>query len=490
MDRGEDDIELLVHITAAATTAADEDHRQLARAYADFVPSRTTKLREVEDGSVASSVDVVEDSFEGPSKQNGPMQPRSAGCTPAAGGAPRHDEDAKHGSGAAVGLRSRPAPGMDVGEGVESSSYRSVVPGSQAEEHESLIEEVPDSYPNSVRLDPFVSPTRLLEHHLRRIKAASRPPKRALEYEAGQGQADDIPAVSQKTAKTRSQQTPRGPSSSPQNGTPDLSAVEAVDIIASSISPPICGSPVETEHHIKTVSALLPPVTSSQGEGSATEPCESTKNTALPDASLRRHQSDHGAKTTTGPVPPSLARSMSEPSPRVSPEVLESYKKKFSALEVFPPEPPVSVDHLDESALLTPYLRKLAEALPLEQIYRPQFHPSNTSVSADNPGPRPLQRGYWLLDMSTWDESSRWTTWARLHDRISGGAAGWHVWCVRDEPCVRIRTYCWAALAGHVYLLLNEVSGGRVRCIDVAWVGDEGRPRISVPAAMGRCGAR
>lgn len=490
MDHPEGDVELLVHITAPATTASDEDYRQLARAAVNFVPSKTTKLSETEGSAVSSSADVVADSFSEELKQDGTVQASPVKCTLPAGMAPREVGDTHPGSRVASDSDAGPAPGTIVGEVIEENSYRGVVSGSQEDENsnDSIIEEVPDSYPvGDVTLDPFASPTRMLEHHLRRIKSAPRSPKRALDHEESQDRPDNIAWSSQKAAKTRFQQTPRVPSSPAQDGTPDPLPMIAVDTNTIVDSAPIYESPVDAGNRVETItSTSQAPATSIRSGESKRETHDTTNGKTLPDAPLRRHQSDHGAKTDAHLTAPALPRSMSAPSETISPEVLESYKKRFSALEVFPPEPQASVDNLDESSFLTPHLRNLAKDVPLEKVYCPRFHPSKAGGPAEKTDLRPLQRGYWLLDMSTWDESSRWTAWSRLHGHISHGTAGWRVWCLRDEACVRIRTYCWASLAGHVYLLLNDASGGRVSCMDVNWIGDDGKPRISVPASTGR----
>lgn len=489
MDRPGEDVELLVHIAAPATTVSDEVYRQLARAAMGFIPLKTTTLPDAADLEISSSLDVVEDSFaEEPSKRDGAMQAAPVQCTSLAGSKPHQFGNTGSCPSAALSGTSEPAQRENVGEDIEDSSCIHVVACTQEDEKDddSIIEEVPDSYPvGDVMLDPFVSPTRMLEHHLRRIKSAPPPPKRALGSEEDRDRPLEVSGAPQKAAKTYPGQTRRPLPSSPRNGTPDSSPMIAVDTNIVLESPPIYDSPVEVGDPTEITSSSQAPTTSSQNGELRQGSHDTTKQKTVRDTPLRRYQSDQGVKKNAHLTAPVLTRSMSAPSSAVSPEVLESYKRKFTALEVFPPEPQVSVDYLDESSLLTPHLRKLAKDVPLEQVYRPEFYPSKAGVSSAKSDLRPLQRGYWLLDMSTWDESSRWTTWARLHESVSQGAAGWRVWCLRDEACVRIRTYGWASLAGHVYLFVNEASGGRVRCVDMKWIGDDRRPRISVPAAMG-----
>ncbi|SPN97207.1 uncharacterized protein DNG_00721 [Cephalotrichum gorgonifer] len=434
MDLEVEDVELLVHIAAPATAAADERYRELARAYLDFVPSRATKLSELDDPAIASSIDVVEDSFieTEPPKENSIIRtPPADECLPAGGATPHHS------TRAVPGCYPDPTPPGHVGGGVEGSSHSpgTVTPSSQGDvrDGESLIHEVPDSYvAGSPGFSQYLSPTRMLEHHLRRMREAGRaqkrprPPEEAPER-VSQGSADKSSArKSQKVARTHSQHAPRPPTSPP----------------------------------------------------------------ALPGGPLRRYRSDQGAQTIAEPTALPAPRSMSEPPTSSAPEILTSYKKKFGDLEIFPPEPPVSGASLDESSFLTPHLEKLGEEMALQRRYRPLFHPPPSAGGGDGSAhgtgrPRPLERGYWLLDMSAWDETDRWTAWALLHGWISGGGAGWGVWCRRDEHCVRIRTYCWASVAGHIYLLLQVVSRGRSKYVDMGWIGDDGRVRISVPQQRG-----
>lgn len=476
MDFQERDVELLVHITAPTTAVSDDDHRALARAYMGFVPWRTTKLSEPEDIGIASSVDVVEDSFVGqPSKQGSFIQIPPVEFTTPDDRAPYRGRD-----GAGLGPNSDTILEGHTGKGLDGSSDGNAVPASQAEQHDSIIGEVADSYPHaSVSMDSFVSPTRILEHHLRRIRSSGRP-KRLFEDEAGQDQADGS-GIPQKAARTQTLEALQFPLPSLRSHEPGSSPPRAVHPTVASTSSPICDSPLAVGSPNEIALASTGPMASTRNGNLG----DTTKGSALPKSNLRRHQSDQGTSTTTNPAVPPLTRSTSAPSAAPSPANLASYKKKFSALEVFPPQPAVSVDHLSGSSLLTPRLQDLAEIMPLEQVYRPKFHPSTGEGTSKESDLRPLQRGYWLLDLSSWDEPSRWTTWARLHKCISGGGTGWGVWSCRDEPCVRIRMYCFASLAGHVYLLLNDASGGKLRGTEVKWIGDEGRPRITVPATEG-----
>ena len=477
MDSRGRDVELLVHITTPTTAASDDDHRALARAYMGFVPSRITKLSDPDDIGIASSVDVVEDSFvEQPPKQGGFTQtPPVVEFTPDGRSPYRGGDDAE------PGPNPDPVLGRHYGERECGSSDGNVVSASQAEQRDSIIDEVADSYPQaSVSLDPFVSPTRILEHHLRRMRSGGQQ-KRLFDDDAGQEQAGEG-GLPRKAARTQTQEVLQFPLQSLRSHEPDSSPPRDLYPTVASTSSPICDSPLAAGPFNGATLASTGATASTRNENLVGD---ITKGPALSEPSLRRHQSDRGTRTAINPAGPPLTRSTSAPSAGPSPADLTSYKKKFSALEVHPPQPAVSVDHLDVSSLLTPRLKDLAGITPLEQVYHPQFHPSTGEGTSKEPDLRPLQRGYWLLDLSTWDEHSRWATWARLHGYISRGDLGWGVWSCRDEPCVLVRMYCFASLAGHAYLLLNDASGGKLRGMEAKWIGDEGRPRITVPATEG-----
>lgn len=471
-------MELLVHITAPTTAASDDDHRALARAYMGFVPSRTTRLSDPDDIWIESSADVVEDSFvEQPPKQGGFIQTPPVEFATPDGRTPHHG-----GHDAGLGPNSDSVLGGDSGEFLDGSSDGNVVPASQAEQRDSIIDEVADSYPHaSVSLDSFVSPTRILEHHLRRIRSSGQQ-KRLFEDNAGHGQAGES-GLPRKAARTQTQEVLQFPLQSLRSNEPDSSPPRDVyPAVASTSSPPICDSPLAAGPFNGTTSASTGAMASTRNGNPLGD---TMKDPALSEPSFRRHQSDRGTRTATNPAAPPLTRSTSAPSAGPSPADLVSYKKKFSALEAHPPQPAVSVDHLSGSSLLTPRLKDLAEITPLEQVYHPKFHPSTGEGTLEESDLRPLQRGYWLMDLSVWDEHSRWAMWARLHGYVSRGDLGWGVWSCRDEPCVSVRIYCFASLAGHVYLLLNDSSGGKLRGMEVKWIGDEGRPRITVPATEG-----
>ncbi|EFX02537.1 hypothetical protein CMQ_5898 [Grosmannia clavigera kw1407] len=149
--------------------------------------------------------------------------------------------------------------------------------------------------------------------------------------------------------------------------------------------------------------------------------------------------------------------------------VRESY---HTSLRILPPEPALSCAHLDVAALVTDELAKLAHDLDLARRYRP----SEPAVRVL----RPFERGFWKVNTSSWTAKSRHETWEFLAKYVGQGSAGWGVWCSRDEePHAWLRLHCFAAVAGHTYLLLYAASK-QVQDMEVAWLDALGTPVIVV----------
>ena len=128
----------------------------------------------------------------------------------------------------------------------------------------------------------------------------------------------------------------------------------------------------------------------------------------------------------------------------------------------------------DSASLITPVLAKLATDLNLPKRFRPSLQTRKL---------RPYERGYWLVDCTSWDRELKESCWLFLADYLGSGAAGWGVWCTRDEGFTRLRTYCWGAVVGHLYLLLYIISKREVLYTGtVVWVDGDGEVVIKVDA--------
>ncbi|RSM10733.1 hypothetical protein CDV31_007110 [Fusarium ambrosium] len=140
-----------------------------------------------------------------------------------------------------------------------------------------------------------------------------------------------------------------------------------------------------------------------------------------------------------------------------------------NSLEIRPPSPPVGVDDVDPSDLISEKLAKLAR--DLSSRYRP-----DPKRAVD-----PFERGYWLLDCTDWSAEIRFETWGFLSNYLRSGLAGWGTWCRRDKSHDWIRLYCWGHVAKHTYLLLYLASGRQLKTTGASWYGADGQLAIEVP---------
>ncbi|KAK0322843.1 hypothetical protein LTR91_002618 [Friedmanniomyces endolithicus] len=145
-------------------------------------------------------------------------------------------------------------------------------------------------------------------------------------------------------------------------------------------------------------------------------------------------------------------------------------------LTIHPPEPAVSLDSFVTH--VTPALAWLAGE---QSVVRDCYHP----VSVSRPM-RPLERGYWLVNPSTWTQEVQHKFWKFLESQVGSGDVGWGVWCLR-EPGQSVLTlpgqgegglglvkvFCWGEVVKHIYLMLYVASNSRVRKIGLQWVDAE-----------------
>jgi hypothetical protein len=138
-------------------------------------------------------------------------------------------------------------------------------------------------------------------------------------------------------------------------------------------------------------------------------------------------------------------------------------------LDIRSPDPPVSCEDIRPDALVSDTLRKLARDFNMERRFRPKQQLREL---------RPFERGYWLLDCSSWEESLKWAAWAFLTNYIGDGQAGWGVWCRRNEDFTWIRLYCWGSVVGYMYLVLYLASRRKILHTGSSWLGGDGQAVI------------
>lgn len=151
----------------------------------------------------------------------------------------------------------------------------------------------------------------------------------------------------------------------------------------------------------------------------------------------------------------------------------------FSSLSIRPPSPPTGIVNLALPNLVSAKLAKLAH--DLSSRYRPILHRALN----------PLERGYWLVDCTTWPADTRTDAWVFLKSYVGSGLAGWGVWCKRssgdicegsggDEKHTSIRLYGWAHVVKHTYLLLYLVSGRQLKTTGAKWYDADGKVAVEV----------
>lgn len=150
-----------------------------------------------------------------------------------------------------------------------------------------------------------------------------------------------------------------------------------------------------------------------------------------------------------------------------SPETLD-FEFDLSSAEIREGE-----EATDDTSLITHVLAKLAADLNLAKRFRPSLQTRSL---------RPYERGYWLVDCTLWDHELKESCWLFLADYLDSGAAGWGIWCKRDEGFTQLRMYCWGGVVGHMYLVLYVISRREVLTTGTEWVDGDGEVVIRVEA--------
>jgi hypothetical protein len=141
-------------------------------------------------------------------------------------------------------------------------------------------------------------------------------------------------------------------------------------------------------------------------------------------------------------------------------------------LEIHPAPPPTSTGELKPEMLITESLVKLAQRIGI--VHLP------TELKRE---PRPLERGYWLVDCSSWSDDLRRECWNMLGNYVGKGSAGWGVWCVRNDESSFIRVYSWGIVIEHIYKLLYLSSGKKTTNAGLCWISGDGETVIRMPSS-------
>ena len=166
------------------------------------------------------------------------------------------------------------------------------------------------------------------------------------------------------------------------------------------------------------------------------------------------------------------------------------------------PEPTAGVARFGSH--ITETLRIVAERIPLERYFKPEYVARDVRV---------LERGYWQLDLRLADEttvterrdvsedcghgdmeipiSATWTEhefcdfWHNLSSFIQDGRAGWGIRAVIEqtdstaslsegETIVHVKIYTWGEVLGHVWLALWVLSDKLTAYIVMKWIASDG----------------
>ncbi|KAK5127088.1 hypothetical protein LTR85_008448 [Meristemomyces frigidus] len=181
------------------------------------------------------------------------------------------------------------------------------------------------------------------------------------------------------------------------------------------------------------------------------------------------YKGNNPEKATSLPDQPPVAGHVGskDKQPASSPSsALERLEK--SPWTIRPPEPPASSKRF--TTHVTEPLRFLAE----KSVVKDHFTPVSTSRDL-----RPLERGYWLIDASSWSWQHQLDFWQFLEHMVGSGNAGWGVWCCREQTSIggsgfgAVKLYCWGEIVKHVYLMLYVASKSKVRKLGLQWLDAE-----------------
>lgn len=436
------DCEILVHVDAPALAANDVGYRQLAQAYLDFQPDTTTHLPE------PTSYHAEARGQQACDKPNyAPLfdQARLLGSQDSE--QPVMDSQDLSFEGV---LDNRNSPRLR-GEGKTGKDRVLVIPSSLPDIPSSQRSwcpppsEIADSYPMPAVV-MYTSPSRILRQWTTPNSTISSTPNvtkdvlpsQLVEHASSQRgrRQDGQPLSSPEDQVTNAQKVIPATPSSPTSARKRTRPFEEID----SDDPDIT--------HI-TASDLCQPTRSAPSPRAESEP-------VLP----KRSKTTHDRSSLRNEIKP-LSRSASDTTPRHRETVSNS-------LEIWSKAPPVGVNDVIPSDFISEKLGKLSKQL--SSRYRPE---ASREI-------RPFERGYWLLDSTTWSNGTHISFWEFLETYLEGGLAGWGVWCRRDEDRRWVRFYCWGHIVKHIYLLLYLASGRQLKVTGAEWMDAGGELVVRV----------
>lgn len=458
------EVEILVHITAQSRAIDDSRYRSLASAYLDFEPAANLPVSSTSlaSSSAGSSDHEPQISQQQASQDNNQHDSRLSGHVMLL--------ESPIASFRSV-LDNANSPRPVTRHKAQLSQANSGIIQSQVTQNtwQSPPSMVEDSIPqNNAMATIFTSPTRVLEHYLQTFDSPSQTHTRS-----SGGNSEQIIAV------TPIQQRRDSHDSEEKSHQKQLSAT-IVPRTPFQAAPGQLGKYIDHQfaknkhaisHDIKDT-----PFDSSQTSGEDIEETVLISSLEIPSAGRADSEplpNRRVQKMVADSSPPQLARTSSDSGPNrpgkkatvITINFLPSHGFKYESLELYAPEPPVSTSRVEPHNFITPNLDSLAKSLETEKPFRPKEQTRDL---------RPTERGYWLLDCTTWNAKLRRDAWAFLANYIGTGAAGWGVSCRRDADFLWVRTYCWGTVVPHLYFLLYLATQREVLFTGASWIdGDE-----------------
>lgn len=449
------DVEILVHVDAPSRVADDATYRQLAQAYLAFDPGSRGCVSRI--GTDEQAASPTSHSSSGDQRVPGPRQEFT-----------RLEQaivvDSQELSFQSA-LDNRESPRLPPSRAIEADDEQ-VIPSSLPEHAGSprswrpLPSQISDSYPMP-NASIYVSPTRLLQ----RFMGRQRPSPISSQQSSSLGEGE--------TRITASPSEIHIPSSIPEPAQEDDPVVGDGCTNARKIVPVTPLAPTankrqasvdirEDDANWDTTHITVSDVSANSLEQPSSmrysEPPRPSKKTRVEGG-----QSAHAESNAGDLVRSSDATLPTHPSPSFPGQ------DTLGALEIRPPSPPVGVATIQPDDLVPEKLARLAAQL--SSRYRPV---ATRDV-------QPFERGYWLVDCTTWTPEKLADTWTFLASYVGGGLAGWGVWCRRDDNHAWIRLYCWGHLVKHTYLLLYLASGRHLKLTGGEWRGGDGEVAVTVP---------
>ncbi|KAK3372507.1 hypothetical protein B0H63DRAFT_485047 [Podospora didyma] len=491
------EVEILVHRSAPATAAADARYRALAAAYLAFEPARRTLVYSTAEHH-AQLAETEEPIPKADSIPSSVQEHREAECIPSSVPQPAVLSSPQCSfEGASDNLAS---PRLRVTE-VETNTQDSL---SSWKTPPSVI---PDSFPeNNLTILEYCSPTRILEHYLRGLGSSESNSVGGEEVdrplngvqESAQKPIAELPStINDSWVRSRSDKLAVASTELPQVDAPDFNGlpvsslpsieydswvVEAVDRSQQkemrptviSLSPTVNlkrrrpdGAPVSTpQEYIKSTYPYPRDTydaevgTSSRADSEPPPLKRFRPSPGPPDAGkpLTRSTSDIGPRHNE-----KQRKLEQDPSSQISQDELST--------EIIAPDPMTSTSGLCEADMVTEAMKQAANDLKLEKRFRPKSQTREL---------RPFERGYWLVDSTSWSDELKKTAWRFLTTYVGEGCAGWGVNCRRDPTFTWIRLYSFGCVVGHMWLLLYLASNRETNFTGMTWISGNGKPIIAM----------